>query len=45
MSVIQEHDSVVLTDLPPEGLKVGDVGTVVHIHGKGGGVRIRICLT
>jgi hypothetical protein len=30
---IKEHDCVVLTaDLPEEGLKVGDVGTVVHIH-------------
>ena len=33
---IKEHDCVVLTaDLPGEGLKAGDVGTVVHIH-KGG---------
>ena len=30
---IKEHDCVVLTaDLPKEGLKAGDVGTVVHIH-------------
>ena len=33
---IKEHDCVVLTtDLPKEGLKAGDVGTVVHIHGDG----------
>ena len=33
---IKEHDCVVLTtDLPKEGLKAGDVGTVVHIHGRG----------
>jgi Domain of unknown function (DUF4926) len=33
---IKEHDCVVLTaDLPKEGLKAGDVGTVVHIHGGG----------
>ena len=33
---IKEHDCVVLTaDLPNEGLKAGDVGTVVHIHGGG----------
>jgi hypothetical protein len=33
---IKEHDCVVLTDdLPGEGLKAGDVGTVIHIH-KGG---------
>jgi hypothetical protein len=30
---IKEHDCVVLTaDLSGEGLKAGDVGTVVHIH-------------
>ncbi len=30
---IKEHDCVVLTaDLPKEGLKAGDVGTVIHIH-------------
>jgi Domain of unknown function (DUF4926) len=33
---IKEHDRVVLTsDLPAEGLKAGDVGTVVHIYGDG----------
>jgi Domain of unknown function (DUF4926) len=33
---IKEHDCVVLTaDLPNEGLKAGDVGTVVHIHNGG----------
>jgi len=33
---INEHDCVVLTaDLPKEGLKAGDVGTVVHVHGNG----------
>ncbi len=31
--MIQEHDCIVLTrDLPDEGLRAGDVGTVVHIH-------------
>jgi hypothetical protein len=31
--MIKEHDRVVLTsDLPAEGLKKGDVGTVVHVH-------------
>ena len=35
---INEHDCVVLTaDLPKEGLKASDVGTVVHIHGNGVG--------
>ena len=31
--MIKEHDSVVLTqDIPANGFKAGDVGTVVHIH-------------
>jgi hypothetical protein len=31
--MIKEHDLVVLTgDIPGEGLKAGDLGTVVHIH-------------
>jgi len=31
--MIREHDRVVLTDdLLAEGLKAGDVGTVVHVH-------------
>jgi len=31
--MIHEHDCIVLThDLPDDGLKAGDVGTVVHIH-------------
>jgi hypothetical protein len=34
--MINEHDDVVLTeDVPTEGLKAGDIGTVVHIHAKG----------
>jgi len=34
--MIREHDQVVLrTDVPEEGLKAGDVGTVVHIHETG----------
>ena len=34
--MIAEHERIVLTDdLPDEGLKAGDVGTVVFIHGKG----------
>lgn len=34
--MIREHDRVVLTtDLAKEGLKAGDVGTVVHIHSQG----------
>jgi hypothetical protein len=31
--MIKEHDRVVLkSQLPKEGLKAGDVGTVVHVH-------------
>lgn len=34
--MIKEHDRVVLKgEVPEEGLKAGDVGTVVHVH-KGG---------
>lgn len=34
--MIKEHDRIVLTsDLPRDGLKAGDVGTVVHVHGGG----------
>jgi len=34
--MIKEHDRIVLTsDLPNEGLKAGDVGTIVHIHKRG----------
>ena len=33
---IKEHECVVLTsDLPEEGLKAGDAGTIVHIHREG----------
>ena len=35
-TMIKEHDCVVLTsDIPADGLKSGDVGTVVHIHKDG----------
>jgi hypothetical protein len=34
--MIREHDRVVLVkDVPEEGLKAGDVGTVVHIYRQG----------
>jgi uncharacterized protein DUF4926 len=33
---LNEHERVVLVnDLPGEKLAAGDVGTVVHVHGKG----------
>jgi len=39
--MIKEHDSVVLTeDLSDEGLKAGDIGTVVHIHRNGEGYEV-----
>jgi hypothetical protein len=39
--MIKEHDCVVLTkDLAAEGLKAGDVGTVVHIHKGGAGYEV-----
>jgi hypothetical protein len=39
--MIREHDCVVLThDLPEEGLKAGDIGTVVHIHQDGAGYEV-----
>jgi hypothetical protein len=32
--MIREHDCIVLTqDIADEGLRAGDVGTVVHVHG------------
>ncbi len=34
--MLEEHDRIVLTeDLPPSFLKAGDVGTIVHVHGRG----------
>ncbi len=34
--MIKEHDRVVLRkSIPEQGLKVGDVGTVIHVHGRG----------
>ena len=39
--MIKEHDSVVLTeDLLQEGLKAGDIGTVVHVHGNSEGYEV-----
>ena len=39
--MIKEHDCVVLTqDIAEEGLKAGDIGTVVHIHQKGAGYEV-----
>jgi hypothetical protein len=39
--MIKEHDCIVLTeDLPQEGLKAGDIGTVVHIHQHGAGYEV-----
>jgi len=39
--MIKEHDCIVLaTDLPKEGLVVGDIGTVVHVHQGGAGYEV-----
>ena len=39
--MIKEHDCVVLTeDVPAEGLKAGDIGTVVHVHAEGAGYEV-----
>ena len=39
--MISEHDCVILTqDLPDSGLKTGDIGTVVHLHGAGEGYEV-----
>jgi hypothetical protein len=34
--MIKEHERVVLKkEIPEQGLKTGDVGTVIHVHKKG----------
>ncbi len=34
--MLKEHDQTVLTtDIHEEGLKAGDVGTIVHVHRQG----------
>jgi hypothetical protein len=39
--MIGEHDRVVLkTDVPADGLKAGDVGTVVHLYSDGRGYEV-----
>ena len=39
--MIKEHECIVLTeDLLGEGLKAGDIGTVVHIHEGGAGYEV-----
>jgi hypothetical protein len=39
--MMNEHDCVVLTeDLPQNTLKMGDVGTIVHIHDSGAGYEV-----
>lgn len=41
--MIKEHDRVVLTeDFPEKGLKAGDVGVVVMVHGDGEGYEVEI---
>ena len=39
--MIREHDCIVLTqDIPELGLRAGDVGTVVHVHGDAAGYEV-----
>jgi hypothetical protein len=39
--MIKEHDRIVLkTNIPAEKLKAGDVGTVIHVHKKGGAFEV-----
>jgi hypothetical protein len=39
--VLKEHDRIVLTrDMMAEGLKAGDIGTVVHVHPGGTGYEV-----
>ena len=39
--MIQEHERAILTrDIPEQGLKAGDVGTVVHIYRDGAAYEI-----
>ena len=39
--MIKEHDCVVLlVDLAEEGLKAGDIGTLVHLHPGGAGYEV-----
>jgi hypothetical protein len=41
MRTIQELESIVLTeDMPEHGLRTGDIGTVVLIHGEGEGYEV-----
>ena len=36
MVKLREHDIVTLTaDLPSDGLRAGEVGTIVHVHASG----------
>lgn len=42
--MIKEHERVVLTvDRPEHGLRAGDVGVVVMVHGEGDGYEVEIC--
>ena len=39
--MIKEHDCIVLLeDVPDDGLKAGDIGTVVHVHPKSAGFEV-----
>jgi hypothetical protein len=39
--MIKEHDCAVLTrDLAAEGMRAGDIGAVLHVHGEGSGYEV-----
>jgi len=43
--MIKEHDCAVLTqDRPGEGLKAGDVGTVIHVHQGGAAYEVEFMM-
>jgi hypothetical protein len=43
MTMIKEHERVVLTvDFPEYGLRAGNVGVVVMVHGEGEGYEVEV---
>ena len=41
--IIEEFEDVALvSDLPKYGLRAGDIGVVVDIHGDGAGIRLNL---
>ena len=39
--MMKEHQRVVLTaSFPSDGLEIGDIGSIVHVHGDGAGYEV-----